>query len=182
MPLDPTASTLGQCSLFGGIELCHCEYFCTRLERVDLVPGEVVYEEGDPAHELFVVASGRLHAFKPSQSANVPLAELLPGEFFGDMSFIDMQPRSATVRAVEPTVLWRMSSSSLREAYLRDLKCYTLVVMNIAREMSRRLRRADYYRTLFDSEGHAMTRTQRAGAASVIGRIGRRAMTLRSIG
>jgi len=108
-----------------------------------LAAGGVVYEEGDPAREMYVLVSGRLEVFKPSLSVDVPLTDLLPGDFFGDMSFIDMQPRSGTVRASEPSVLWRLDYTVLRDTYQSDLKCYTLVVMNIAREMSRRLRRAD---------------------------------------
>lgn len=117
--------------------------FCARLVRIEIAPGDLVYEEGDPAHEMYVVVEGKLEVFKPSRSIDLPLTELVPGDFFGDMSFIDMQPRSATVRAADHTALWKLSYGELRKTYEQDLKCYTLVVMNIARELSRRLRRAD---------------------------------------
>lgn len=139
----PSPERLSTLPLFGGIEQECCCYFAQRMEVLQLAAGAVVYEEGDPARDLYVLVEGRLKVFKPSLSIEVPLTELLPGDFFGDMSFIDMQPRSATVRAAEPSVLWRLEYAALRETYQSDLKCYTLVVMNIAREMSRRLRRAD---------------------------------------
>ncbi len=176
---EPSGELIASLSLFGGLEPEICNYFASRLERVDLVAGEVVYEEGDPAHELFIVATGQLKVFKPSRSADVALAELGDGEFFGDMSFIDMQPRSATVRASQATTVWRLPYGTLREAYLRDLKCYTLVVMNIAREMSRRLRRADTYRQLMRGES-PVQRPSRSTTAGVIGRIGLRGLTLHS--
>ena len=60
------------------------------------------------------------------------------------MSLIDVQPRSATVRAVAPTLMLRMSSEDVEELlYRRDPKAYSLFIMNIARELSRRLRVAD---------------------------------------
>ena len=73
----------------------------------------------------------------------VILALLNEGDFFGEMSFVDMMPRSATVKATQDTEIWVWPYTLLREMYVTDMKCYTLLVMNIAREISRRLRRSD---------------------------------------
>lgn len=139
----PSPEQLAQCALFGGLDdECRRE-LCARMECVSVPQDGVVYEEGDPARAMYVVTSGRLRAFKTSLGPKAVMADLVAGDFFGDMSFIDMQPRSATVRAVEPSDLWRLDFAVLRQAYQSDLKCYTLLVMNIARELSRRLRRAE---------------------------------------
>jgi CRP/FNR family cyclic AMP-dependent transcriptional regulator len=52
-------------------------------------------------------------------------------------------PRSATVRALAPAQVLKMSASDLEALYRRDIKAYAIVVLNVAREMSRRLRVAD---------------------------------------
>jgi CRP-like cAMP-binding protein len=52
-------------------------------------------------------------------------------------------PRSATVRALAPSRLMRLSASDLDALYRRDVKAYSIIILNIAREMSRRLRVAD---------------------------------------
>jgi CRP-like cAMP-binding protein len=140
---QPSPELLAVCPLFGGLSSECCAAFAQRLVRVELVAGQTVYDEGDPAHELYIVAEGRLEVFKTTLSPDLALTDLHPGDFFGDMSFIDMQPRSATIRAALPSAIWRLDYAVLRETYQLDMKCYTLVVMNIAREMSRRLRRAD---------------------------------------
>lgn len=134
---------LSQCSFFGGLNPQQCEYVSMRMIRCQLEPGDIVYEEGDRAGALYVVASGTLEAHMPSLSDDLALVQLGAGDLFGDMSYIDMQPRSATVEAVVPTVVWRLEYNTLREVYLVDSQCYLLLVMNIAREMSRRLRRSD---------------------------------------
>jgi CRP/FNR family cyclic AMP-dependent transcriptional regulator len=59
------------------------------------------------------------------------------------MSILDIMPRSATVRALAPARVLKMSAHDLEALYRRDLKAYAIVVLNIAREMSRRLRVAD---------------------------------------
>jgi CRP-like cAMP-binding protein len=59
------------------------------------------------------------------------------------MSILDVQPRSATVVALAPSRLLRVTSEALDGLYRRDLKAYSLIVLNVARELSRRLRVAD---------------------------------------
>ena len=72
-----------------------------------------------------------------------PLAILGPGDWFGEMSILDVLPRSATMRVVAPSQLLRFSAQDLDTLYRRDLRAYSLLVLNIARELSRRLRVAD---------------------------------------
>ena len=67
-----------------------------------------------------------------------------PGDWFGEMAILDVQPRSASVRALAPSLLLSMRPEQVeRLLYRRGLKDYSLLIMNIARELSRRLRVAD---------------------------------------
>jgi CRP/FNR family transcriptional regulator, cyclic AMP receptor protein len=59
------------------------------------------------------------------------------------MSIVDVQPRSATVRALAPGRLLRITAADLDALYRHDVKSYVLIVLNMARELSRRLRVAD---------------------------------------
>jgi CRP-like cAMP-binding protein len=58
--------------------------------------GEVIFREGDPASELYVIKSGRVDV----ASGNRLLATLDANGIFGEMALIDKEPRSATVTAV----------------------------------------------------------------------------------
>ena len=142
----PSPDQLASFALFGGLDPSCCALLADRMSVEAIKNADVIYEEGDPAHELYVVVEGRLEVMKSTNPGLVGISPLGPGDFFGEMSFLDMQPRSATVRAVSDVKLWRMDYAALRDTYKTDMKCYTLVVMNIAREMSRRLRRADHTR------------------------------------
>jgi CRP-like cAMP-binding protein len=71
------------------------------------------------------------------------VAILGPNDCFGEMSMIDMQARSATVRAIAPSRLLKLTSENMDALYRSDLKSYTLIVLNIARDLSRRLRVTD---------------------------------------
>jgi CRP-like cAMP-binding protein len=59
------------------------------------------------------------------------------------MSILDVMPRSASVRALAPSLLVVISASDLDKLYRRDVASYAMVLMNMARELSRRLRVAD---------------------------------------
>ncbi|HTA89242.1 MAG TPA: cyclic nucleotide-binding domain-containing protein, partial [Polyangiaceae bacterium] len=77
------------------------------------------------------------------RSTEARVALLGPGDWFGEMSIVDIQPRSATVRALAPSRLLRISAADLDALYRYDLRSYSLIVLNLARELSRRLRVAD---------------------------------------
>lgn len=139
----PEPEQLKALALFGGISDEALGRFADTADVVDIAPGQCVFVEGDAARSLFVVAAGRLAVVKSCDDGERSLNDIGPGDFFGEMSFVDMQPRSATVRAMERTILWAWPYSTLGETYRKDGKTYTLLVMNIARELSRRLRRAD---------------------------------------
>ena len=138
-------ATLREVGLFGGIDDETLSVLCRELPIEWIGVGTRVVAEGDPAREMFVVLDGELEVLKKSRSGTeIRVAMLGPGGWFGEMSILDVQPRSASVRALAPSRVLRMSAESVeRLLYRRDLKAYSLFVMNIARELSRRLRVAD---------------------------------------
>jgi CRP-like cAMP-binding protein len=103
-----------------------------------------LFREGEDANAMFVVISGEVEVLKRSKrSVEARVAVLGPGDWFGEMSIVDIQPRSATVRALAPSRLLRVSSSDLDALYRHDLRSYAIIILNLARELSRRLRVAD---------------------------------------
>ena len=145
-PTPPVSvALLRDIGLFGGLSDATLEVLATELPSLKATIGEHVVSEGDPATEMFIVVGGELEVLKKSpHGADVRMAMLGPGDWFGEMAIVDVQPRSATVRALAPSLLLRMSAEHVDQLlYRRDLKAYALLIMNIARELSRRLRVAD---------------------------------------
>lgn len=143
-PETPSLAELADIGLFGGLDESVLTDFVQALPVLMLTPGEVVFREGDPGRELYVLLAGEMEVVKSSKGPReARVAVFGPGDWFGDMSILDIMPRSATVRAVAPARVLKMSASDLESLYRRDIKAYAIVVLNIAREMSRRLRVAD---------------------------------------
>jgi CRP-like cAMP-binding protein len=93
---------------------------------------------------MYIVHAGELAVSKLGKSGRViRVAGLGPGDFFGEMTLLEMQNRSATVVAESPTVLYELTAQKLYAYYKADIHAYVLVMLNINRELCRRLRRAD---------------------------------------
>jgi len=78
-----------------------------------------------------------------ARGRELPLRELGVGDCFGEMALLDLFPRSASVRAVEDCRAMALKPDHLYRLYEHDPGQFAMVQMNIAREMSRRLREAD---------------------------------------
>jgi len=77
---------------------------------------EVVVDVKDESTDVFFVVKGKLRAMDfMSEDEEVSLAELLPGNSFGELSAIDLKVRSARVTTIEPTLLASLSSPKFRK-------------------------------------------------------------------
>jgi CRP-like cAMP-binding protein len=137
-------SELRNIGLFGALSDDVLEHLSTLL-TVEMPPaGSTLFREGEDANAMYVVISGEVEVLKKSKrNVEARVAVLGPGDWFGEMSIVDIQPRSATVRALAPSRLLRVSSADLDALYRHDLRSYAIIILNLARELSRRLRVAD---------------------------------------
>lgn len=135
---------LREIGLFGGLSDEAIDALIAELETEMVEPGTMVLREGETAREMYVVLGGELEVLKRGARGNeARVAMLGPGDWVGEMSIIDVMPRSASVRALAPSLLLKITAENLDRLYRRDVKSYALLVLNIARELSRRLRVAD---------------------------------------
>jgi CRP/FNR family transcriptional regulator, cyclic AMP receptor protein len=144
-PRTVTADALRATRLFEGLSTEALDWMAREL-RAELIPtGQMLITEGDIASHMFVVLSGEVEVLhKGGSDHDVRVALLGPGDWIGEMAILDVQPRSASVRALAPSEVVRMTAVDVKRLlYERDAGQYALLVMNIARELSRRLRVAD---------------------------------------
>jgi CRP/FNR family cyclic AMP-dependent transcriptional regulator len=62
--------------------------------------GDVFLKQGDPASSVYIIRSGQLRAYRIIDGQEIVLGTINPGEFVGEMSYINNQPRSANVQAL----------------------------------------------------------------------------------
>jgi CRP-like cAMP-binding protein len=104
-----------------------------------------VFREGDQGRSMYIVRAGQLLVCKSILGGTpIRLARLGPGDFFGEMTLIEMQPRASTILvADQPATLYELTNADLYRLYQEDVQSYVMVLQNINRELCRRLRRAD---------------------------------------
>jgi len=129
---------------FGALSDASMDLLISMLVERRFEPGATVVAEGEPGRSMFIVHSGTLVVSKLGNAGSpFRMSTLEPGDFFGEMTLIEMQNRSATVAAESPTVLYELTAAKLYAYYKADIHAYVLVMQNINRELCRRLRRAD---------------------------------------
>jgi CRP-like cAMP-binding protein len=134
-------------ALFGGLSDEEIEQIIPLLKEEHYSMGDYIIREGEDGGSLHFIVHGRVEVVKQAEGdPEAPLTQLAvmgPGETFGEMELIDIQRRSASVRALDDVCALSLSNRNMYGLYHSNLKLYTMIIMNIAREISRRLRRMD---------------------------------------
>jgi CRP/FNR family transcriptional regulator, cyclic AMP receptor protein len=95
------AESLKRLPIFAACSTRDLEAISRLSTTLDIPPGRVLATEGTPGHEFVVIRAGTVDVTRNGTK----LAELGPGDYFGEISLIDGGPRTATVTAVTPVTI-----------------------------------------------------------------------------
>ena len=129
--------------VFGGLHEPALRQLLERATAVHRAGGEAFFLEGDAAEAMYVLESGRVAVTKRWQGSEFVLHELAAGDCFGEMALMDLQPRSASVRALQACDAIAFGSHDMLHLYETDVEQFALMQMNLGREVCRRLRATD---------------------------------------
>lgn len=101
--------------------------------------GEKIVVEGSLGDALFLVLSGQVAVHRGAQT----FATLDSGEFFGEMSLVEPSPRSASITAMSAAFVFRLPHDALRGLIATDPGAASVLLVQIVRTLSDRLRRAN---------------------------------------
>ncbi len=138
--LDEMRRYLASTDLFRDLDGATFASVEQELEWVTLDAGEVLMTEGETGDCLYVVLSGRLRAFaQREQGVEDAVGEISPGESVGEMAIIADERRSATVRAIRPSLLVRLK----RRGFERLEASHPEIMKHMARLLVGRLRQVN---------------------------------------
>ncbi|MEO6067538.1 MAG: Crp/Fnr family transcriptional regulator [Gemmatimonadota bacterium] len=139
MPVPPLAVLL-KVPLFASLPDTEVVPFGELMRERSYPKGSVILFEDDPGDALYLVVSGQVKVVLIGEDGReVILSVLGEGSFFGEMSLLDDEPRSAHVIAMEDSVVLALR----REDFRARLRSSPEVAIALLKELSRRLRRAD---------------------------------------
>jgi CRP/FNR family cyclic AMP-dependent transcriptional regulator len=102
--------------------------------------GEIIVKQGDLAESFYVLAAGQVKVYiSNNEDKEVIVGTLNAGEFFGEISLFDQEPRSASVAALERSYVQQLSYKSLQKVIDRSPQ----IAKKLMQGMSQRLRHAD---------------------------------------
>ena len=137
---DDIASSLARNPVFAVLSEARRRYLAGAGAPIRLEPGAPLFLAGDEADAVFVVLSGEVDIAVPTADGrDVWLAKLGAGALVGEMGVLDGGARSADVRAVPRTELWRIG----RSAVLQTLRDEPSSALQLLAMMARRLRMTD---------------------------------------
>lgn len=141
-------------------------------QRMICEPGRTVFEQGGPAHQAYFIEAGRVEVIAHDGAHSIKLAEIGPGEIFGEMGTLENRMRQATVRAIEKSTIVVIKKQDLID---RIDAVADPVIRSLINVLMRRLRDANtkqmgYYRELADFQDHVGNLVAAAGSGIDPGR------------
>jgi len=129
---DRRTVLIGACRLFASLDTEQLRAVAGSAEEVAFAPGRVIARQGEVGTGFFIVVEGSVHVVRDART----LATLGPGEFFGELSVLDGQPRIAQVVAVEATRCLALASWNFERVLLENPP----LTLGILRGLAGRLR------------------------------------------
>lgn len=134
---------LSKISLFGGTTDAQLETILKRLQLGVVAQGECVFRKGEDPSYIYIVRSGSLDLLLTDDEVTLDVHELGVGECFGEASIMSMHKHTASAVAKVDTEILVLSRRALIELRHEDTELFALLMMNIARELARRLQSTD---------------------------------------
>lgn len=131
-------------TIFSGIDNKNLEQIYSKCKIVNNKKGDVIIEEETDATEIFILLKGRVKiVLNLKKEPLVEIVELGPGSCVGEASIIGIQKHCASAIIMEDSEVLVFPRQVLMDIYNKDKELFSLLILNIARELARRLYRTD---------------------------------------
>jgi len=134
--LSEEAQSLARVPLFKRLEAHELEHLAEDIDQVNYQAGETIFNEHDLGDGLYVLETGSVRIWVMDEDvAEVTLAELKPGDFFGELAVLDRGERSSTATALTDTHLHKLSSDAFQQFLIDHPDAAIDVIVEIAQRM-----------------------------------------------
>jgi len=131
--------TLQKYALFGGLSEEQIKNILPYMLHETYRADELIITEGKPNDKVYFLIEGQVAVIKK----DTLLMRFSEGEAFGEMEVLDVMPAAASIKSLTEVTVMSVSNKALRTIYKIDIAAFSLILMNLARDLSRRLRRMD---------------------------------------
>ena len=143
MDIENVLAILNKISIFAGLSDSQLYTLFRLLNKVTFKANETVFEQRDQPNHIYIVKRGKVKLVIWEDETPLELIEFSEGHCFGEASVIGIQPHKGTAIAVTDTELIVLSRKALMSMYDSDKELFAILILNIAREVCRRLHATD---------------------------------------
>jgi len=134
--LSEEAQSLARIPIFKRLEPHELEHLAEDVDQVNYTAGQTIFNEHDLGDGLYVVETGSVRIWVMDADVNeVTLAELKPGDFFGELAVLDRGERSSSATALTDTHLHKLSSDAFQQFLIGHPDAAIDVICEIAARM-----------------------------------------------
>ena len=134
--LSEEAQSLARVPLFRRLEPEELEHLAEEVDQVNYQAGETIFHEHDRGDALYILEEGTVRIWVMDEDVHeVTLAELTPGDFFGELAVLDRGERSSSATAITDIHLHRLSSDDFQQFLIDHPDAAIDVICEIAARM-----------------------------------------------
>jgi len=134
--LSEEAQSLARVPLFKRLDASELEHLAEEIDQVNYQAGETIFNEHDRGDALYILEQGSVRIWIYDQDVKeVTLAELQPGDFFGELAVLDRGERSSSATAITDIHLHRLSSDDFQKFLIEHPDASIDVICEIAQRM-----------------------------------------------
>jgi anion transporter len=138
--MEPVADTIRAIPIFSGLSREDTAKVLGKMEEASYPAGTKIFSQGDKGDAFYLIQSGAVQVILETGNGKSEIVAVLGAkDWFGEMALLTGEPRSATIYAVKPTILWRLS----RDAWEDLIDKHPTWLMQFCATLSKRLAHLD---------------------------------------
>jgi len=136
---DSIKPIISELRIFGGVTDSQIVTILQKMELWILTTGDVVFHKGDEPLHIYIVKSGKIDLQLAENGVILHKHEIRVGECLGEASLMCMHRHTATAIAASDGEIMVLPKRALLELRHENVELFALLMMNLARELARRL-------------------------------------------
>ncbi|MBD3344512.1 MAG: cyclic nucleotide-binding domain-containing protein [Chitinivibrionales bacterium] len=141
--LEQLLPILKKVTIFAGLGEENISRIAEKCEIVKFPAGDVIIREGEQGKDILIIISGTAKVILDIDREALEIIQLGAGKCLGEVSVIGILNHSASVVAIEDIEVLVLSRKIMMEIFDRDKNLFSILILNIARELARRLHHTD---------------------------------------
>ena len=141
--IDQIVPIVQQISIFGGLGQEELENVIESLQLISFKAGDEIFKKGEAPNSIYIIKKGTVAIHLEGDSEHLKPILFHTGDCIGEAAFIGILPHSATAIAQSDCELIILTRAAFMDLFENEPRLFSLLILNIARETSRRLHSAD---------------------------------------